>query len=65
MSKELLLQTGDMVAWSTGKFNKDKMTGVVLEDLGDGYVDIVSHTLNGKPCVLEMNIEKIKLTLTY
>ena len=65
MSMEVLLQTGDTVAWSTGKFNMDKMTGVVLEDLKDGSVDIITHTLNGKPCVLEMNIEKSKLTLTY
>jgi len=65
MSKEVLLRTGDVVAWSTGKFNMDKMTGVVLEDLGDGSVDLVSHTLNDKPCILEMNIEKSKLTLTY
>lgn len=65
MSKEVLLQTGDMVAWSTGKFNMDKMTGVVLEDLGDGSVDVVSHTLNEKPCILTMNVEKRKLTLTY
>ena len=65
MSKELLLRTGDVVAWSTGKFNMDKMTGVVLEDLGDGTVDLVSHTLNEKPCILEMNVEKRKLTLTY
>lgn len=65
MSKEVLLQTGDMVAWSTGKFNMDKMTGVVLEDLGDGSVDLVSHTLNDKPCILDMNVEKSKLSLTY
>ena len=65
MSKEVLLQTGDMVAWSTGKFNMDKMTGVVLEDLGDGSVDVVSHTLNEKPCILTMNVEKRKLSLTY
>ena len=65
MSKELELRTGDVVAWSTGKFNMDKMNGVVLEDLGDGTVDLVSHTLNEKPCVLEMNVEKRKLTLTY
>jgi len=65
MSKELLLRTGDIVAWSTGKFNKDKMTGVILEDLGDGTVDLVSHTLNEKPCILSMNVEKRKLTLTY
>jgi hypothetical protein len=65
MSKELLLRTGDKVAWSTGKFNMDKMNGVVLEDLKDGTVDLVSHTLNEKPCILEMNVEKRKLTLTY
>ena len=65
MSKEVLLQTGDMVAWSTGKFNMDRMTGVVLEDLGDGSVSLVSHTLNEKPCILEMSVEKRKLTLTY
>ena len=65
MSNKFLLRTGDVVAWSTGKFNNDKMTGVVLEDLDDGSVDIITHTLNGKPCVLEMNIEKSKLTLTY
>ncbi len=65
MSKEVLLQTGDMVAWSTGKFNMDRMTGVVLEDLEDGSVNLVSHTLNEKPCILEMNVEKKKLTLTY
>ena len=65
MSKEALLRTGDVVAWSTGKFNMDKMTGVVLEDLGDGSVNLVSHTLNSKPCILEMNVEKRKLTLTY
>ena len=65
MSKELLLRTGDIVAWSTGKFNKDKMTGVIHEDLGDGTVDLVSHTLNEKPCILSMNVEKRKLTLTY
>ena len=65
MSKEVALRTGDVVAWSTGKFNMDKMTGVVLQDLGDGSVDLVSHTLNEKPCILEMNVEKRKLTLTY
>ena len=64
-SKTLDLRTGDRVGWSTGKFNMDKMTGVVLEDLGDGSVDLVSHTLNEKPCILEMNVEKRKLTLTY
>lgn len=65
MSKEVLLQIGDKVSWSTGKFNMDKMTGVVLEDLGDGSVDLVSHTLNGNPCILDMNVEKRKLSLTY
>tara|TARA_B100000780_G_C20805638_1_gene320015 strand:+ start:162 stop:359 length:198 start_codon:yes stop_codon:yes gene_type:complete len=65
MSKELLLQTGDKVSWSTGMFNKDKMIGVVLEDLEDGSVDIVSHTLNGKTCVLSTNVQKSKLSLTF
>ena len=64
-SKTLDLRTGDRVEWSTGKFNMDKMTGVVLSDLEDGSVDLVSHTLNDKPCVLEMNIEKRKLKLIY
>jgi len=65
MSKEVLLQTGDKVSWSTGKFNLDKMTGVVLEDLGDGNVNLISHTLNGNPCVLDMSVEKKKLALIY
>lgn len=66
MSKgEVLLQTGDKVQWCTGKVGGDVMTGVVLSDLGDGSVDIITHTLNGKPCVLEMNIKKSKLSLTY
>jgi hypothetical protein len=65
MSSDFALRTGDKVAWSTGKFNKDKMVGVVLEDLGDGSVDLVTHTLNGKTCILSMNIKKSKLTLTY
>lgn len=59
--KTLDLITGDRVEWSTGKFNMDKMTGVVLEDLGDGIVDLVSHTLNDKPCVLGISVEKRKL----
>jgi hypothetical protein len=64
-SETLDLRTGDRVEWSAGKFNMDKMTGVVLEDLGDGSVDLVSHTLNRKPWVLGMNVEKRKLTLIY
>ena len=63
--KTLDLITGDRVEWSTGKFNMDKMTGVVLSDLEDGCVDLVSHTLNDKPCVLEMSVEKRKLKLIY
>ena len=65
MSKEVLLQTGDKVSWACGMFNKDKMVGVVLEDLEDGSVDIVSHTLNGKTCVLSINVQKSKLSLTF
>jgi len=66
MSKgEVLLQTGDKVQWCTGRIGGDVMVGVVLEDLGDGSVDLVTHTLNGKTCILSMNIKKSKLSLTY
>ena len=63
MKTVINLRTGDLIRWNTGKFNLDTMVGAVLEDLGNGNVDLLSHTLNGKPCVLEMTVKKSKLKL--
>lgn len=62
---ELALQTGDKVSWKIGLENSTLMTGVVMEDLKNGYVDIISHTKNGYPFVLDLVVNKTILTLIY
>ncbi len=65
MHNKISLRTGDKVQWQVGLNNSTKMVGVVLEDLNDGNVNIFSHTKNGSACVLEMTVERSKLTLVY
>ena len=64
MNKELLLRTGDKVSWNIGMGNQILMEGVVYEDLENGEVDIRSHTKNGVPFIIDLKVNKDKLTLT-
>lgn len=57
------LQTGDKVTWESGSKSNRFMTGVVLEDLDNGLVDIISHSNNGLVCTQIMQVEKTKLKL--
>jgi hypothetical protein len=57
------LRTGDKVTWESGSKSNRFMTGVVLEDLGNGLVDIISHSNNGLVCTQFMQVAKDKLKL--
>ena len=63
MKTDLKLQTGDKVSWELNSYRSVEMTGCVLEDFGDGTVDILSHTNNGAPCVVILTIDKSKLKI--
>ena len=63
--KQLNLRTGDKVEWSVGLLGSTLMVGVVLEDLNNGLVEIISHTKNGQPCSLIIFVEKVKLKLHH
>lgn len=65
MNKDILLRTGDKVEWRTGMGNQMLLTGVVYEDLDNGLVDIRSHTKNGVPFIMDLEVLKSKLTLIF
>ena len=60
--KDLALQIGDKVNWAIGKL---LMTGVVLEDHGDGGVEIITHTCNGTLYNQTTFVNKKLLKLVY
>ena len=57
------LRTGDKVTWQSGSKSNRFMTGVVLEDLDNGLVDIISHSNNGLVCTQFIQVAKNKLKL--
>tara|TARA_R110002073_G_scaffold27337_1_gene88368 strand:+ start:4051 stop:4233 length:183 start_codon:yes stop_codon:yes gene_type:complete len=56
------LQTGDKVTWKVGVFI---MVGAVLEDHGEGEVEVITHTRNGGQHNQTTFVNKSKLTLMY
>jgi hypothetical protein len=57
---DLKLQTGDKVHWFV---NKIEVIGVVLEDLENGNVEIMTHSHHGSPSTLLTTVEKFRLEL--
>jgi hypothetical protein len=62
MKQDLKLLTGNKVTWTVNKFT---IMGVVLEDHGEGEVEILTHTCDGKPFNSITFVSKDKLTLFY
>jgi hypothetical protein len=54
------LRTGDKVTWVVGKF---LMVGAVLEDHGEGEIEVITHTRNGGNHNQRTFIHKSLLTL--
>jgi len=59
------LQIGDKVKWYTGIGSQMRLTGIVMEELENGTIDVFSHTKNEIPFHMDLNIERNKLTLIY
>jgi len=65
MDKDVELRTGDKVKWNIGMGSQILMTGVVMEDLGNGVVDIITHSKNDVPFNMDLKVSKSKLTLIF
>ena len=62
MDKNLELMTGDKVTWKAGKF---QIIGVVLQDHGEGEVEVITHTRDGGQHNQTAFVHKDKLTLVF
>ena len=62
MNTDLKLQTGDKVYWTINKF---EIIGVVLEDHGEGEVELLTHTCDGKMFNSITFVNKRLLTFFY
>ena len=65
MNKDVELRTGDKVKWNIGMGSQILMTGVVMEDLGNGVVDIITHSKNDVPFNMDLKVSKDKLKLIF
>ncbi len=61
--KNLKLQTGDAVTWNIGLLKRQNLVGVVLEELENNLVSIVTRTKNGIPFNIDIEVDKSKLKL--
>ena len=57
------LRTGDKVEWKVGIGKKILMQGVVMEEKENGDVDIITHTKDHRPFVVDLLVKRCMLTL--
>ena len=62
MKLDLKLQIGNKVSWAAGKL---LIVGVVLEDHGEGEIEIMTHTRNGSVYNQIVFVNKNLLKLVY